>query len=149
MSVQCGWWLCTVFKLCLKCELCAHNFSPYTEGRRTKLKYGEEEKGKCWARDLNGLLPCSACWMWWTQQEVGSADVVESDGPLMGLSLVGCELQPFCLQIRTWMCWGGIVLISLRHSLDPENSWRKLVMGRVWLYPSDVMVHSHLMLSQC
>ncbi len=64
MNVSATWWLCRVFKLCLKCELCAHNFSPYIEGRRTKLKYGEEEKGKCWARDLNGLLPCSACWMW-------------------------------------------------------------------------------------
>jgi hypothetical protein len=44
-------------------------------------------------KGLNGLLPCSACWVWWTQQEVLLMCSVESDCPLMGWAwwVVNCS----------------------------------------------------------
>ncbi len=72
MNVSATWWLCRVFKLCLKCELCAHNFSPYTEGRRTK--YGEEDKEIFW----QGIewIATLFCMLDVVNTSGGSADVV-------------------------------------------------------------------------
>ncbi len=72
MNVSAKWWLCRVFKLCLKRDLCAHNFSPYTEGRRTK--YGEEDKEFFW----QGIewIATLFCMLDVVNTAGGSADVV-------------------------------------------------------------------------
>jgi hypothetical protein len=62
MNVGAMWWLCRVFKLCLKCELCAHTISVLRQTEE-ELSMGRKIR-KFFGKGLNGLLPCSACWMW-------------------------------------------------------------------------------------